>query len=219
MLNSMMNKQEELQNRLGTDFDALTPEERAAFMRNHFVYLDQELQEALYEVPHFKLWKDYSKMSEEEHKEAWDKVKMELIDAFHFFMNMLLCAGMTAEELFVMYMQKNAENHRRQDDGYTHDVSYKEQAVEDVMKDSISCIVTNGSQIDSSSDFIAILHKANGDATVSYNTDAVSLGMAVRTLAMYFVEATKNLTDEERAQLNVLFEDATPFEAGVAAHE
>lgn len=215
MLNSMMNKQKELQNRLGTDFDALTPEERAAFMRNHFVYLDQELQEALYEVPHFKLWKDYSKMTEEEYAAAWGKVKMELVDSFHFFMNMLLCTGMTAEELFTMYMQKNAENHRRQDAGYTHDVSYKEQAVEDVMRDTMFCTVTDGNKVDTSSDFIAILHKSNGDATVTYNTDAVSLGMAVRTLAMYFVEATKNCTDEERAQLNELFEGATPFEAEV----
>jgi hypothetical protein len=40
---------------------------------------------------------------------------------------------MTAEEVCTMYVKKNRENHRRQDLGYTADVSYREQSVEEVM--------------------------------------------------------------------------------------
>ena len=133
MLKEIMDKQLELQTRLGTDFANLNEEERAKFMRDHRGYMEDEIAEALYEMPNYKMWKDYSNMDEEARNIAWAKVRMELIDALHFFVNLLLCAGMTAEEVHYMYMAKNKENHRRQDAGYTADVSYREQAVEEVL--------------------------------------------------------------------------------------
>ena len=133
MLKGIMEKQAELQLRLGTDFNNLTDDERADFMRNHRGYLADEIAEALYEMPGYKLWKDYSSMDAAAKEAAWAKVRMELIDSLHFFVNLLLCAGMTAEDVHDMYMAKNKENHRRQDDGYTADVSYRDQAVEEVM--------------------------------------------------------------------------------------
>lgn len=132
-LQEIMNKQLELQERLGTDFGAMTEAERAAFMRNHRGYLEDEIAEALYEMPGYKLWKDYSNMDPETYAMQWQKVRMELVDAFHFFINLLLCAGFTANELHYMYMAKNKENHRRQDDGYTADKSYRDQSVEEVL--------------------------------------------------------------------------------------
>lgn len=133
-LAEIMGKQLELQTRLGTNFSTMTDEERAEFMRNHRGYLADELAEALYEMPNYKLWKDYSSMSVEAREAAWQKVRMELIDCLHFFVNLLLCAGMTADEVHYMYMAKNKENHRRQDDGYTADVSYRNQEVSEVME-------------------------------------------------------------------------------------
>ena len=129
----IMEMQGALQKRLGNNFAEMSAEERAEFMRDHRGYLEDELAEALYEMPNYKTWKDYSAMSEEARAVAWSKVRMELVDALHFFMNLLLCAGMTADEVFSMYVAKNHENHRRQDAGYTADVSYREQSVEEVM--------------------------------------------------------------------------------------
>lgn len=133
MFKTMMDMQRDLQKRLGYDFANMDPEQRAEFMRNNRGYLEDEIAEALYEMPEYKLWKDYSNMSDEAVAIAWQKVRMELIDAFHFFMNLFICAGMTAEEVFAMYVKKNRENHRRQDLGYTANVSYREQSVEEVM--------------------------------------------------------------------------------------
>ena len=98
--------------------------ERAAFIRDHFVYLDQELQEMLYEVPYFKHWKDYSKMTNEELIEAYDKAKEELVDAMHFFMNLMLGLGMSVDEMYEGYLLKNKENIRRQDEGYDHTMKH-----------------------------------------------------------------------------------------------
>lgn len=135
-LTEMFNMQRAFQERLGMDIDNAAPQERAALLRDHYVYLDQELQEALREVPCFKAWKDYSHVTDAESEEAYKKVRMELVDAWHFFMNMMLLAGMTPEELYSMYVAKNAENHRRQDEGYTHDISYADQSVDEVMEAS-----------------------------------------------------------------------------------
>ena len=210
MLATIMNKQRELQERLGYDFSKMTEAERAEFMRNHRGYLEDEVAEALYEMPGYKTWKDYSGMSDEAKEIAWAKVRMELIDALHFFINLLLDAGFTADEVFKMYMMKNAENHRRQDEGYTADVSYRDQAVEDVMKQA-SCTVAMDDEVSYSTDFIAILHKSNGDASIVYNTDALSLGMAVKMIARQYIEALNNCSEEERAEIESILGEALAF--------
>lgn len=122
-LSTMLEMQKAFQRRVDPRFEG-DLETRAAFIRDHFVYLSQELQEALYEIPYFKHWKDYSKMSTAEANEAYERYKEELVDAWHFFMNMMLAAGMSAEELYDMYMEKHKENIRRQDEGYDHTMKH-----------------------------------------------------------------------------------------------
>lgn len=133
-LEEMMSKQREFQMRLDPDFNAMTPKQRVAFIKEHSIHLNQEVNEMLYELPFFKPWKNYDGMSDQEIMAAFEKARMECVDAWHFFMNIMLALGFTAEEFHEMYMAKNKENHRRQDAGYTADVSYKDQSVEEVMK-------------------------------------------------------------------------------------
>lgn len=202
MLATIMEKQRELQNRLGTNFSNLTDEERAAFMRNHRGYLEDELAEALYEMPYYKLWKDYSTMSEGDRLAAWQKVRMELVDSLHFFVNLLLCAGFTAEELYEMYMAKNKENHRRQDDGYTADVSYRDQAVEAVMSGATyKCVVEHSGTREESDDYIAVLCSKDGAHSLWYNTDALSLGIAYKMLLNAFNDELKKCSDEDAKEV------------------
>ena len=66
--------------------------------------LVSELAELIDEV-NFKWWKA---------KKDKPKVKDELVDILHFFVSMCIDAGLTAEELFDMYIAKNAENIKRQ---------------------------------------------------------------------------------------------------------
>jgi dimeric dUTPase (all-alpha-NTP-PPase superfamily) len=195
-----MEKQLALQDRLGTNFSEMTLEERAEFMRNHRGYLADELAEALYEMPYYKLWKDYSNMTEEEIAVAWQKVRMELIDCLHFFVNLLLCAGMTPGEVHAMYMAKNKENHRRQDTGYTADVMYRDQAVEDVMgtKDQVYCTVGMDGETYTGEDFIAIITKADGDHSMFYNTDPVTIGIAIKMLTERFDALMQEYSDDDR---------------------
>lgn len=119
-LEYMFKMQKAFQDKVDQRYKSTDLKERAAFLRDHFVFCNQEMQEMLYEIPFFKHWKDYSKMTDEEIKEAYDKAKEEIIDAWHFFINIMLGLGMTAEELFTRYLDKHKENIRRQDEGYDH---------------------------------------------------------------------------------------------------
>jgi dimeric dUTPase (all-alpha-NTP-PPase superfamily) len=123
-LKHMLAMQEAFQDRVDARCKSEDLVERAAFLRDHFVFCDQELQEMLYEIPHFKHWKDYSKMTEEEIEEAYSKAKDELIDAWHFFMNLSIGLGMGADEFYERYLAKHKENIRRQDEGYDHTMKH-----------------------------------------------------------------------------------------------
>jgi hypothetical protein len=123
----MLEMQKNLQKFLGTDFEAMNNQERVAFIKEHSIHLNQEINVALYELPFFKPWKNYEGMTEGEIAEAFRKYKIEMVDAFHFFMNMLLALDVTAEEFEHIYMAKNAENIERQKRGYTYDVSYRDK--------------------------------------------------------------------------------------------
>lgn len=132
-LEEMMALQETFQKRLDPNFNNMTVKERVAFIKEHSIHLNQEVNEMLYELPYFKPWKDYSGLTEPVEEVMLHKARMELIDAWHFFMNMALALGFTPEMFYNMYMAKNKENHRRQDDGYTAEKSYRNQTVEEVM--------------------------------------------------------------------------------------
>ncbi len=65
-----------------------------------------ELAELIDEV-NFKWWKNPKPVEE-------GKVKEELVDILHFFVSMCLTSGMSAQELFDRYIEKNQENFDRQ---------------------------------------------------------------------------------------------------------
>jgi len=126
MLQEMMDKQLELQERLGYDFSNMTKEEITAYIKEFSIHLNQEVNEMLYELPYFKPWKDYSQLTVEEYDNAMDKARKEFIDVMHFVLNIGIALDMSATDIYDMYMDKNKENHCRQDEGYTHDKSYRD---------------------------------------------------------------------------------------------
>jgi len=125
MLDKMLQKQKELQERLGYDFDSMTQEEITTYIKEFSIHLTQEMHEMLYVLPYFKPWKDYSAMTVEEYEAGMEEARKEFIDMFHFMLNIALALGMSDKDIYYMYMEKNKENHRRQDEGYTHDKSYR----------------------------------------------------------------------------------------------
>jgi hypothetical protein len=88
----------------------LDPDSKLEFIRWNVLALEDELHEALQECG----WKPWAKTN---HLNT-DAFQSELVDAFHFFMNLMLVTGMTAEDLITGYRAKRQKNIIRQQDGY-----------------------------------------------------------------------------------------------------
>lgn len=69
-----------------------------------------ELMESIRETP-WKPWKKQQKFNQEKYKE-------EIIDLWHFVVNLSLAAGFDANTLYEMFKDKNKVNHKRQNTGY-----------------------------------------------------------------------------------------------------
>lgn len=112
MLCQIFNKQKELQESLGYNFDAMTDEELAAYVKEYAMHCDHELHEMLQEIPFFKPWKKYDTTS---NSAMWYAARAEFVDALHFFLNVAIGLGFTPEMLCAMYSEKHAINHTRQE--------------------------------------------------------------------------------------------------------
>lgn len=110
-LTQMMDMQREFQRNLnGYDVDDQSVETRIGNFRESVLALTDELHEALNEMG-WKSWATSRHFNTE-------SVQGELIDAWHFMMNLFLHAGMTPEDIYKAYMAKHEINVQRQEDGY-----------------------------------------------------------------------------------------------------
>lgn len=70
-----------------------------------------------------------------------------------------------------------------------------------MIDNKISCTVEMDGKTTTSDDFVAILSKENGDASIFYNTDALTLGMAMKMVARAFVECMDKCPEREREEI------------------
>lgn len=70
------------------------------------------------------------------------------------------------------------------------------------------CTVKMDDEVKQSNDFVAILAHENGDASLYYCTDALTLGMAMKMVARAFITEMNELSEEERSQIEAILGDA-----------
>ena len=114
-LDKIIDTQRELQEKMGYDFDKMSMEDRAAYIKTYTQHCDHELHEMLQEMPYFKEWKKYPGNTGEL-RAMFNDAGQEFVDALHFFINVALALGFTADTLYAFYMYKNDINHQRQAD-------------------------------------------------------------------------------------------------------
>lgn len=86
--------------------------------------------------------------------------------------------------------------------------------VKDVLdygSEKLCCTIEMDGKVNSSEDFVAVLGRENGDASLFYNTDALTLGMAIRLLSAAYLEALEQLSEEERSMVEETLGDAFIF--------
>ena len=76
-----------------------------------------------------------------------------------------------------------------------------EAVLEEKIEMPLRCEVTMDGEGFVSDDFVCIKAKENGDTSIFYNTDALTLGMAIRMVTRAYVDAMKQLSEEEREQV------------------
>lgn len=111
MLENIFRMQRDLQARIGIDLDNMTDADRADALRVNAYALEDEIHEALRETR----WKPWAKPGPVFRDRA--KYVEELVDSLHFFVNLCLHGGISADELYREYLAKNLINHERQDSG------------------------------------------------------------------------------------------------------
>ena len=108
-LDKLFEKQVILQTRLG-NLPYKSDEQRQKFINMMTIACIDEVMEAIRET-RFKDWKKNQEYNE-------DKFQDELVDAWHFLINLSLASGMTAQSLYDKFTEKNKINHERQDRKY-----------------------------------------------------------------------------------------------------
>jgi len=117
-LSEIFYHQLELQSRLGIykkigDDDSM----KQQYINQMILALHEEaveiMRETAYKNPDYMPfgWKKGQKFNNEKFKE-------EIIDIIHFVMNLCIIAKMNPDEIHERYLNKNKENHQRQEDGY-----------------------------------------------------------------------------------------------------
>lgn len=77
-----------------------------------------------------------------------------------------------------------------------------EKVLEEKTETPVLCTVAMDGETYSSEEFVTILAKDTGDASIFYNTDALTLGMSMKMVTRAFVESMQQLSEEERAQVS-----------------
>jgi len=106
-LSDLFKIQMDLQIKLGNNKKVIWNQE---YINNMSLALIDEILEALRETP-WKPWKKQQSLNKERYKE-------EIIDAWNFLINLSLAAGMTSNEIYERFIDKNKINHKRKETGY-----------------------------------------------------------------------------------------------------
>jgi dimeric dUTPase (all-alpha-NTP-PPase superfamily) len=111
MLDIIFDRQLKLQREsFGVNPADFTEEEKIQFIKDMILAATDELHEALGEVG----WKPWA-TSKHINREAFVG---ELVDVFHFLVNLWLAVGATSEEVEIRYLAKANKNAKRQAEGY-----------------------------------------------------------------------------------------------------
>jgi dimeric dUTPase (all-alpha-NTP-PPase superfamily) len=110
-LREMFRMQAELNRRIGVIAPSeMSEPEQQQWILNYCRAMSQEIAELTDSVP-WKWWAKYQTFDRQ-------NAKVEVVDLFHFLISLALILGMSADDVYDVYVQKNKLNVRRQDTGY-----------------------------------------------------------------------------------------------------
>ena len=109
-LRELFRMQKALNERIGVRTDGMSEEDKTKWLLNYCRAMSQEIAELTDSVP-WKWWAKYQKFDEQ-------NARVEVVDLFHFLISLAQVLGMSADDVFNAYLNKNEVNFRRQQTGY-----------------------------------------------------------------------------------------------------
>ena len=109
-LDTIFKLQKELNERIGVHVDNMDRDDKIQWVLNYTRAMQQELAELVDSVP-WKWWANYQQFDEQ-------NARIEVVDIFHFLISLAQVLGLSADDLYQIYLEKNKVNHKRQDSGY-----------------------------------------------------------------------------------------------------
>ena len=122
MLKDMFERQAALNKRIGYDTksmkDRFDPAVAGKWLNDYIIAASNELEE-LRDCTFWKHWcaeaQQGKRFAIHDLQNAW----VEVIDLLFFWMSMAQCVGLSAEDVYQLYLQKLDVNHKRQDGDYS----------------------------------------------------------------------------------------------------
>jgi dimeric dUTPase (all-alpha-NTP-PPase superfamily) len=110
-LRELFRMQQMLNERIGVQTNEMSEEQKTEWVLNYCRAMGQEIAELTDSVP-WKWWAKYQKFDEQ-------NARVEVVDLFHFLISLAQVLGMSADDVYEAYIEKNKVNFQRQDSGYT----------------------------------------------------------------------------------------------------
>ena len=107
----MFHMQKALNERIGVRVEGMSEKEKTKWILNYSGAVTQEIAEFTDTVP----WKWRARYQKFDAQNA----RVEVVDLFHFLISLAQVLGMSADDVFKAYIQKNKVNFQRQESGYT----------------------------------------------------------------------------------------------------
>jgi hypothetical protein len=122
VLKEMFNRQAELNKRIGYDtaslHDRFDPKKAGAWLHDYIVAAGNELEE-LRDCTFWKHWCSEAQQGRRFEIHDLQNARVEVIDLLFFWISMAQCVGLSAEDVYDLYLQKLSVNHKRQDGDYS----------------------------------------------------------------------------------------------------
>ncbi|MFH0953086.1 MAG: dUTPase [Verrucomicrobiota bacterium] len=110
MLEHIFDMQAQLNRRIGVDTTSLPEDQQKVWLLNYCRAMTQEIAELTDSVP-WKWWAKYQKYDRQ-------NARVEIVDVLHFLVSAAQVVGLTAQDIYEAYLEKNNVNFQRQDSGY-----------------------------------------------------------------------------------------------------
>lgn len=110
MLEHIFDMQAQLNRRIGVDTTSLPEDQQKVWLLNYCRAMTQEIAELTDSVP-WKWWAKYQKYDRQ-------NARVEIVDILHFLVSAAQVVGLTAQDIYEAYLEKNKVNFQRQDSGY-----------------------------------------------------------------------------------------------------